>query len=102
MLAAAAAAAVAALRGGADGDWSARAGTLDWDCWETVEHIADDLFAYAAQLGAGAYPDYLPVEQVRRHPGGPANTIRCDPAAGPEGLFAVLVACAQLLARWPG
>jgi hypothetical protein len=32
-------------------DWRVPAGDLDWDCWETVEHIADDLFAYAAQLG---------------------------------------------------
>ena len=27
--------------------WGNRAGSLEWDCWETVEHIADDLFAYA-------------------------------------------------------
>ena len=27
------------------------AGDLDWDCRETVEHMADDLFAYAGQLG---------------------------------------------------
>ncbi|MGH3398082.1 MAG: hypothetical protein ACRDPO_25690 [Streptosporangiaceae bacterium] len=25
--------------------WGNQAGSLEWDCWETVEHIADDLFA---------------------------------------------------------
>ncbi|MEU9040820.1 MULTISPECIES: hypothetical protein [unclassified Kitasatospora] len=44
--------AVDALRGApADADWSRPAGTLGWSCWETVEHLADDLLAYAAQLG---------------------------------------------------
>ncbi len=32
-------------------DLHARAGTPEWDCWETVEHLSDDLFCYAAQLG---------------------------------------------------
>jgi catechol 2,3-dioxygenase-like lactoylglutathione lyase family enzyme len=95
---AAAAATVEALRAGAGAGWSARAGVLEWDCWETTEHIADDLFAYAVQLGAGGYPDYLPIERFARGPGGEPNTIRSEPAAGPEGLFAVLTASAQLLA----
>ena len=41
------AAAVAALRAGTDRDWHVPARGLAWDCWETVEHTADDLFAYA-------------------------------------------------------
>lgn len=32
-------------------DWDGLAGSLSWTCWETVEHLADDLFCYAAQLG---------------------------------------------------
>jgi hypothetical protein len=51
------AAAVAALRPGAGGDWSAPAGDLTWTCWETAEHLADDLFCYAAQLGADGPSD---------------------------------------------
>jgi len=93
---AAVAAAVAAL--GPGGDWSARAGELDWTCWETVEHIADDLVFYAMQLGVPAYPGYLPLESAARYPGGEPNAIRSDPAAGPEGLLAVLTAAAAVLA----
>ncbi|UGT62605.1 hypothetical protein [Nocardia asteroides] len=42
--------AIATLRA-APGGWDRRAGTLEWTCWETVEHLADDLVCYAAQLG---------------------------------------------------
>ncbi|GAB3845718.1 hypothetical protein ACFPIJ_38620 [Dactylosporangium cerinum] len=31
-------------------DWSTRAGSLEWDCWHTAEHIGDGLMSYAAQL----------------------------------------------------
>ena len=95
---AAVAASVAALRPVAGGDWSAPAGDVTWTCWETVEHLADDLFCYAAQLGADGYSGYLPVEAAPRYAGSEPNTIRSDPAAGPEGLFAVLTATAALLA----
>src|SRR2546429_8357219 len=33
-----------------DRDWSVRAGTLEWDCWHTAEHIGDCLMSYAWQL----------------------------------------------------
>ena len=33
-----------------DRDWSVRAGTLEWDCWHTAEHIGDSLMSYAWQL----------------------------------------------------
>lgn len=93
---AAAAAAVTALAPG--GDWSARAGDLDWNCWETVEHVADDLLFYALQLALPGYRDTLPLEAVARYPGGEPNVTRADPAAGVAGLFAVLSASAGLLA----
>jgi catechol 2,3-dioxygenase-like lactoylglutathione lyase family enzyme len=93
---AAVAAAVEAL--GPGGDWSAPAGDLEWTCWETVEHVADDLVFYAMQLGVPGYGGYLPLESAARHPGGEPNTIRSDPAAGADGLFAVLTASAALLA----
>lgn len=89
---------VTALGAGADRDWWGRAGELEWDCWETVEHIADDLVFYGAQLGAPGYAAYLPLEAMARRPGGEPNVIRADPAAGPEGLFAVLTSSAALLA----
>ena len=32
---------VATLNPATDRDWSVRAGTLEWDCWHTAEHIGD-------------------------------------------------------------
>ena len=86
-------AAVAALRPALHADWSVPAGELEWSCWETVEHLADDLFAYAAQLGPVAPDRDLPFEATARHAAGPPNTIRADPA----GLLDVLAACGALL-----
>ena len=59
---------------------------------------ADDLVFYAMQLGVPRYGRYLPLESAARHPGGEPNAIRAEPAAGAEGLFAVLTASAALLA----
>ncbi|MBX9391562.1 DinB family protein [Streptomonospora nanhaiensis] len=80
--------------------WDARAGSLEWTCWETAEHLADDLFAYAAQLGLRRPPRNreVPFAVSVRRPGGPANTVHADRAAGPEGLLEVLEACGGMLA----
>ena len=90
---------VTALGAGLDADWSAPAGALEWDCWETVEHLSDDLFSYAAQLGPAAPPsrDHVPFRWQRERDGGPANAIFADRAAGPAGLLQVLDACGALL-----
>ncbi|MUN39729.1 maleylpyruvate isomerase N-terminal domain-containing protein [Actinomadura litoris] len=79
--------------------WDSKAGTLEWTCWETVEHLADDLFAYAAQLGPRRPPQdrEVPFLWERRRPGGPANVIYADRSAGPEGLLDVLESCGALL-----
>ncbi|MFI1198252.1 maleylpyruvate isomerase N-terminal domain-containing protein [Streptomyces sp. NPDC020883] len=76
-----------------------RAGSLEWDCWETVEHLGDDLFAYAAQLGPGTPPldREVPFVWHARRPGGPANAVHADRAAGPAGLLQALEACGALL-----
>ncbi len=91
--------AVAALRGVEDPDWSAQADTLEWDCWETAEHLADDLFSYAAQLAPEHPPvdTHVPFEWRRKKPGGPPNAIFADRDAGPAGLLQVLEACGALL-----
>src|SRR6202161_4894632 len=39
-----------------DRDWSVRAGTLEWDCWHTAEHIGDCLLSYAWQLAVQPTP----------------------------------------------
>lgn len=92
--------AVTALRGAEGADWSARAGSLEWDCWETAEHLADDFFGYAAQLGPARPPvdTYLPFAMTRQRPDGPANAVFADREAGPAGLLRVLEACGGLLA----
>ncbi|MGW6915090.1 hypothetical protein ACWGB8_14945 [Kitasatospora sp. NPDC054939] len=80
-------------------DWDAPAGSLTWTCWETVEHLADDLFAYAAQLGPRRPPltGEVPFVWEARRPGGPANAIHADRTAGPDGLLQVLEASGAFL-----
>jgi hypothetical protein len=91
--------AVSALRRAEGADWSVSAGSLEWDCWETVEHLADDLFSYAVQLGPASPPTntHVPLAWSRKRPGGPANAIFADREAGPAGLLQVLDSCGALL-----
>ncbi|MDQ0581172.1 DinB family protein [Streptomyces rishiriensis] len=91
--------AVDVLRAAEAADWDAKAGSLEWTCWETVEHLADDLFAYAAQLGPRGAPSDREVPFVWRaeRPGAPANVIFADRTAGVAGLAQVLEACGALL-----
>ncbi|GAB2625867.1 hypothetical protein GCM10027168_67020 [Streptomyces capparidis] len=91
--------AVAALGGVPAGAWDERAGSLEWTRWETVEHLADDLFAYAVQLGPAVPPldREVPFAYGPRRPGGPANAVHADRAAGPAGLAQVLEASGALL-----
>jgi hypothetical protein len=93
-------AAADALSNVVDRDWRVPARGLDWDCWETVEHICDDLFAYAGQLGPRRPPldGHVPFAWQYRRPGGPAGTIFADPAYGQAGLIQVLEASGTLLA----
>ncbi|WP_214410378.1 maleylpyruvate isomerase N-terminal domain-containing protein [Sphaerisporangium fuscum] len=79
--------------------WDGRAGSLEWTCWETVEHLADDLFSYAAQLGPSTPPldGLVPFAWERRRAAGPANAVHADRAAGPAGLLQMLEACGALL-----
>ncbi|WP_042397609.1 maleylpyruvate isomerase N-terminal domain-containing protein [Streptacidiphilus carbonis] len=91
--------AVDTLRGVPADAWDANAGSLEWTCWETVEHLADDLFAYAAQLGPRTPPldGEVPFLWERRRVGGPANVVFANRAAGPDGLLQVLEASGALL-----
>ncbi|MEW2357764.1 maleylpyruvate isomerase N-terminal domain-containing protein [Spirillospora sp. NPDC029432] len=87
------------LRPAAPDAWDRKAGSLDWTCWETAEHLADDLFSYAAQLGprTPAQDGPVPFAWVSRRPGGPRNAIHADRAAGPDGLLQVLEASGAML-----
>ncbi|GAA2221067.1 hypothetical protein GCM10010232_01350 [Streptomyces amakusaensis] len=91
--------ALTALREVPPAAWDAKAGTLEWDRWETVEHLGDDFFAYAVQLGPRKPPmdGDVPFVFERHRPGGPSRAIRADRAAGPAGLLRVLEASGALL-----
>jgi hypothetical protein len=90
---------VTALGEARPADWDAKAGRLDWTCWETVEHIADNLFFFAAHLGPGvpATDRPVPFAWARHRPGGPGLVIFADRASGPAGLVRVVDACGALL-----
>lgn len=91
--------AIATLREAPPAAWDTAAGSLEWTCWETVEHLNDDLFAYAAQLGPRTPPSdgNIPFVWESRRPGGPANAIHVDRTAGPAGLLLALEATGALL-----
>jgi hypothetical protein len=91
--------AVVALRTAPATAWDAKAGPLDWDCWETVEHLSDVLFTYAVQLGprTPSLTADVPFRCESRRPGGPDNAVHADRAAGPAGLLQVLEASGALL-----
>ncbi|WP_329212403.1 VOC family protein [Streptomyces sp. NBC_00683] len=80
-------------------NWQVPAGSLEWSCWETVEHLSDDLFAYAVQLGPRKPPTdtEVPYRWAAEREGGPANSIFADPAAGSAGLLQTLEASGALL-----
>lgn len=90
---------VAVLREAPPAAWDRKAGSLEWDCWETAEHLADDLFFYAVQLGPQRPPldTHVPFALSRKRPGGPANFTFADREAGPAGLLQVLEASGALL-----
>ncbi len=91
--------AVGTLREAPEAAWDQTAGSLEWTCWETAEHLADDLFSYAAQIGPRTPPleREVPFSWERKRPGGPANAIWADRAAGPAGMCQVLEATGALL-----
>ena len=92
--------AVAALSGASEGDWDAVTSATEWDCWETVEHISDGLFGYAAQLAPAAPPQdgFVSFAWSRTKAGGPPLALRADRKAGTAGLLQVLESCGAVLA----
>ena len=88
-----------ALSGVLERDWRVPAGDLEWDCRETIEHMADDLFAYAGQLGPRRPPQdtHVPFAWQRNRPDGPALTIFTDEGASNAGLIQVFEASGRFL-----
>jgi len=77
--------------------WDAPAGEVTWTCWETAEHIADDLLCYATQLTRSANDGYAQFTMTGRE-GGPQVAVSADPEGGPAGLLDIVDACGGLLA----
>lgn len=71
--------AVAALAGVGAEDWSRRAGTLEWSCWQTVDHVVDCVFSYVLQIAARAEAGFLPFQELH-----------AEPEARPDDLIAAL------------
>jgi hypothetical protein len=91
--------AIETLAAAEDSDWDVPAGTLTWTCWETAEHLSDDLFFYAAQISPREPPkdDHVPFAMSRRRPDGPLDSVAADRDSGVPGLLRVVDACAGLL-----
>ncbi|REG01582.1 mycothiol maleylpyruvate isomerase-like protein [Asanoa ferruginea] len=88
------------LRDVPDDAWDVPAGTLTWTCWETIEHTADDLFAYALQIAPSDPPQdtHMPAGWKYLREGGPALTIFVERDSGTLGLLRVLEGCGAMLA----
>jgi hypothetical protein len=51
-----------------DHDWSRRAGTLDWSCRQTVDHLVDCLVSYALQVASRSQGPFLPFQEFHALP----------------------------------
>src|SRR5580700_11910927 len=65
-----------------DRDWSVRAGTLEWDCWHTAEHIGDCLLSYAAQLAVQPATRYVRFLASAEKDASPAEILEFAEAGG--------------------
>ena len=58
-----------------DQDWSVPAGTLEWDCWHTAEHIGDCLMSYAWQLAVQPTTRYVRAIATAEKDASPAEVL---------------------------
>lgn len=49
-------------------DWSAPAGSLEWSCRQTADHLVDCLFSYALQVSSRAPGPFLPFGELHALP----------------------------------
>jgi len=76
-----------ALSPAPDADWSVLATDLEWSCWKTGVHIADDLVFYASQIIDQPADGYVPFE------------ITMTDGAKPDGLLRTIAVCGAILQR---
>ncbi|MET8834576.1 DinB family protein [Micromonospora sp. NPDC004540] len=73
---------VARLRPATGSDWSVRAGSLEWDCWHTAEHIGDCLMSFATQLVARPEKRYVRYMAIADKDASPAEVLEFAEAGG--------------------
>jgi uncharacterized protein (TIGR03083 family) len=66
---------VATLSPATDSDWSVPAGTLEWSCRHTAEHIGDCLMSYAGQLVAQPADRYVRFMATAEKEASPAQVL---------------------------
>jgi hypothetical protein len=92
-------AATAALLEVVDRDWTVPASGLTWTCRGTIEHVADDLFAYAGQI-ATSKPEvttYVAFDFHADREGEPQCAVHAKRDRGNAGLVQILDACGGML-----
>jgi hypothetical protein len=92
---------VSALRPGTTVDWSVPAGTLEWDCWHTAEHLGDCLMSYAVQLVAQPEDRYLRFMASADKDASPEQVLEFAEAAGRILVATVRVAAPEVRAYHP-
>lgn len=76
-------ASVDALTTAESGDWSKPAGSLEWTCRDTADHLVDCVFSYAFQLAARAQSGFLPFGELHALPGAePRDLVKAIAAVG--------------------
>jgi hypothetical protein len=79
---------IEAFECGIDRDWHVLAGSLEWTCWQTVDHIIDCVFSYALQLASLAQDGFLPFGELHAL----AKATPRDLVAGMRGVGTMFVA----------
>jgi uncharacterized protein (TIGR03083 family) len=80
-----------ALEQVADQDWSEPAGSLEWTCWQTIDHTIDCVHSFALQIGAEADSGFLPFAPMHAE----ATASPVDLLKGLRGVSALFVAVAR-------
>jgi DinB superfamily len=84
-------AAFSALGALADRDWKRIAGSLEWTCWQTIDHTIDCVHSFALQIGAQADSGFLPFAPMHAD----AEATPSDLIDGLRGVSALLIAIAR-------
>lgn len=85
-----------------DRDWSVRAGTLEWDCWHTAEHIGDCLLSYAWQLAVQPTTRYVRAVASAEKDASPAEVLEFAVTGGRVLAAMVRTSPAHVRAYHPG